>query len=128
MRWHPATAPASSSFLEHVSRQRQPLAAHLAAAQGVEFSDGVLRITAPAGDHWLRDALGRKGNRTVLEDCLRSVWGDEAKWRLAEGSARLAREPEAEQVPDHPALKHPTVQAALDIFGGTVESIDEGER
>ena len=115
-------------FLEHISRQRQPLAAHLAAAQGVEFDDGVLRITAPAGDHWLRDALARKGNRSVLEDCLRSVWGGTAKWRLAEGTPGAGPVPEAEPVPDHPALHHPTVQAALDIFGGTVESIDEGER
>jgi DNA polymerase-3 subunit gamma/tau len=116
-------------FLERVSRQRQPLAAHLAAAQDVAFDDGVLRITAPAGDHWLRDALGRKGNRVVLEDCLHSVWGVTAKWHLAEGAATSATAPETdEQAPDHPALKHPTVQAALDIFGGTVESIDEGER
>ena len=84
--------------------------------------------TRPAGDHWLRDALGRKGNRVVLEDCLHSVWGGTATWRLAEGSAVSAAEPQAAAVPDHPALKHPTVQAALDIFGGTVESIDEGER
>jgi DNA polymerase-3 subunit gamma/tau len=115
-------------FLEHVSRQRQPLAAHLASAQGVEYKDGVLRITAPPGDHWLRDALSRKGNRSVLEECLRSVWGGAAKWRLAEGSAEAAAAPAAEPVPDHPALKHPVVQAALDIFGGTVESIDESER
>ncbi len=116
------------SFLEHVSRQRQSLAAHLADAQGVEFDAGVLRITAPPGDHWLRDALGRKGNREVLESCIHSVWGDTAKWLLAEGSTVAAPQPQDEPVPEHPALKHPTVQAALDIFGGTVESIDEGER
>ena len=93
------------------------------------FSDGVLRITAPAGDHWLRDALGREGNRTVLEECLRSIWGGTARWHLAEGSTATATEQRDEPVPDHPALKHPTVQAALDIFGGgTVESIEEGER
>ena len=133
----PAAAPADppgsngasiESFLEHVSRQRQPLAAHLASAQRVEFSEGVLRITAPAGDDWLRDALGRKGNRAVLEDCLESVWGDSAKWLLAEGTATAEAEAEPEPEPDHPAMKHPTVQAALDIFGGTVESIEEGER
>ena len=115
-------------FLEHVSRERQPLAAHLASAQRVEFEDGVLRITAPPGDHWLRDALGRKGNRAVLEDCLRSVWGGAASWRLAEGAADEPAEPRPAPVSDHPALKHPTVQAALDIFGGTVESIDDSER
>ena len=117
-------------FLEHVSQRRQPLAAHLAAAQGVEFSDGMLQITAPAGDNWLRDALGRKGNRAVLEECLCSIWGGKARWRLAEGvaTAATADPPPGETTPDHPALKHPTVQAALDIFGGTVESIDEGER
>ena len=134
----PAADPASSvggngasieKFLEHVSRQRQSLAAHLADAQGVEFDEGVLRITAPAGDHWLRDALGRKGNREVLEGCLHSVWGDAARWHLDEGSAETAApKPEAAPMIEHPALKHPTVQAALDIFGGTVESIDEGER
>ena len=47
---------------------------------------------------------------------------------LAEGTAARSAEPEPEEEPEHPALKHPTVQAALDIFGGTVESIDEGER
>ena len=117
-------------FFEHVSRRRQPLAAHLASAQGVEFSDGTLRITAPAGDNWLRDALDRKGNREVLEECLRSVWGVAARWRLAAGAAAAVQTaaPPPEEAPDHPALKHPTVQAALDIFGGTVESIDEGKR
>ena len=115
-------------FLEFVSRQRQPLAAHLAAAEAVEFSDGVLRIIAPAGDDWLQDALGRKGNRTVLESCMREAWGEGVRWHLAEGSGRPAAEPEPEAPADSPALRHPTVQAALDIFGGTVETIDEGER
>jgi DNA polymerase-3 subunit gamma/tau len=115
-------------FLEQVSQQRQSLAAHLADAQAVEFDGSMLRIIAPAGDHWLRDALGRKGNRAVLEYCIRSVWGGDAKWHLAEGDARPAAPAKTEEPPDHPALKHPTVQAALDIFGGTVESIDEGER
>ncbi len=64
----------------------------------------------------------------MLEECLRAVWGEAATWRLTEGAAASPAEKAAAPAAEHPALRHPTVQAALDIFGGTVETIDEGER
>ncbi len=116
-------------FLDQVSLRRQPLAAHLADAEEVRFEDGRLKIVAPADDDWLPKALARENNRAVLEECLHAVWGERADWRLATGSAaraprRQAPSEAAAAPPSHPAAEHPAVQAALDIFGGTIETID----
>ena len=66
----------------------------------------------------------------------------EADRAVAQGSAAISTElrrllagdiadqgeaPQPTPAPTHPVLEHPAVQAALDIFGGTVETIDERE-
>jgi DNA polymerase-3 subunit gamma/tau len=109
-------------FLQQVSRRKQLLAAHLSGAHRLQFIDGELRIEAPAGDTWLRDRLSRESNRTVLEESLASTWGPDAHWRLLEPTDT----PQPDRATDEtsPGLEDPRVQAVLDIFGGSVQSIE----
>jgi DNA polymerase-3 subunit gamma/tau len=126
----PSTPPGPSAdvtssveeFLEQVSRRKQLLAAHLSGAHRLQFIDGELRIEAPAGDTWLRDRLSRESNRSVLEESLASTWGPDVRWRLLEPPDT----PEPDRPIDEasPAVEDPRVQAVLDIFGGSVQSIE----
>lgn len=121
-------------FIELIGRRRQVLAAHLADVQGLDFDDECLTITTPPGDSWLELALRRDANREAFESCLETAFGTGSRWRLLAGSeptttaepeaATAAGQPPAEPEPDV-ALAHPTVQAALDVFGGTAETVDE---
>jgi hypothetical protein len=88
----------------------------------LQFIDGELRIEAPAGDTWLRDRLSRESNRTVLEESLASTWGPDAHWRLLEPTD--TPQPDRANDETSPGLEDPRVQAVLDIFGGSVQSIE----
>jgi DNA polymerase-3 subunit gamma/tau len=120
-----------TSFIEHLSRHKQSLAAHLVEAENLFMSEGVLTIFSPPGDTWLRETLNRPTNIKLLEDALAAVWGPGVEWRLREGSGRLAaaKDPDGRANGSPPdleeALEDPRVQTVLDIFGGSVESIDE---
>ncbi len=128
----PAGPPTKASLLEEVSRYKQPLAAHLDAAQELVFEEGRLLIYSPPGDSWLAKALERKSNRAVLDQALAQLCGQGATWKLVEGTAEV---PAGETVPDagdggsteDPAIQHPTVQAVLDIFGGAAETVKTTE-
>jgi len=72
--------------------------------------------------------LARGKNRQVLEESLATIWGEGASWQLREGGdfdTRVA----AESTPteDDPVLKHPLVQTALDIFGGTARALNSDD-
>ncbi|MDX1502827.1 MAG: DNA polymerase III subunit gamma/tau [Thermoanaerobaculia bacterium] len=132
-----AQAPAAASagarrvgeFLEHLSRVRQTLAAHLQAANRLTFEEGRLLIYAPPGDPWLNhERLSARANHAALEEALGAIWGGEATWRLLEERA-VAPPPDAEDEPgpDDELLGDPQVQAVLDIFGGQVESVVDGK-
>ncbi len=140
----PAAAPAGGSasiqakgldaqvaaFLDQVSRRKQPLAAHLAEADGLVFDGGRLRIYAPPGDPWLTKALQRDSNRGVLAAALEAVWGGGADWRLVESAARSTPAPQETKekgAATSAVTADPRVQTVLDIFGGTVESVVERE-
>jgi len=125
-------------FLELVRRRRQVMAAHLADVQSISFADNRLTIVCAPGDPWLEVALRRDGNKEAFEACLASAFGPQADWRILANSteAPAAQPPETEENghPESPPtpepeaddlLEHPTVQAALDVFGGTAEAIDE---
>ena len=109
-------------FLVEVSRSRQPLAAHLHNAERLEFVDGRLSIYTAPHDHWLATALARGNNRKILEESLVSVWGVGAGWNLLEGKADNSPATTGPAPTDDPVLKHPIVQTALDIFGGTARA------
>jgi DNA polymerase-3 subunit gamma/tau len=109
-------------FLVEVSRRRQPLAAHLQSAEKLEFVDGRLSIYTAPHDHWLATALARGNNRKILEESLASVWGEGTGWSLLESKADASPATTASAPADDPVLKHPIVQTALDIFGGTARA------
>lgn len=120
--------PSTEAFIELISRRKQSLAAHLTEAQGLELTDGRLTILAPPGDTWLQHTLERKSNAKLLEDAILAVWGPGVTWRLAAGSAVSETEsaaPEPESPDLEAALDDPRVQTVLDIFGGSVESVEE---
>ena len=126
-------------FLDLVGRRRQVIAAHLGDVENLVFEHGCLTVVTRPGDLWLEQALRRAANRDTFESCLENAFGAGARWRIESGSGAAAAETEAapsatEETPptDDPsgetadgALTHPTVQAALDIFGGTVEAVEK---
>lgn len=130
----PPAAPEGSveRLLEEVDRRRAALAAHLQEAVSVAVADGVLRISARPGDHWLERALQRPNNRSALEAAVEATFGEPVPWKLVAASettdtpATTRDEPEPEVPPA--AAEHPTVQAVLDIFGGRVESVEPQEQ
>jgi DNA polymerase-3 subunit gamma/tau len=128
------------TFLELVGRRRQVIAAHLADVESLDFTDGCLTLVMPPGDPWLEVALRRDANRQAFEACLEEAFGAGARWRVVAGADKSApaddseRAATAELQPEtatasesrsDDTLEHPTVQAALDVFGGTAETIDE---
>ena len=80
-------------------------------------------MTVPADDPLLREALERPTNREILDGAVRQAWGSEARWELREGEAAVSA-PDADPASD-PAVDHPIVQSALDLFGGTIEAVEE---
>jgi hypothetical protein len=117
--------PDRERLLEEVGRYKQPLAAHLGAAQKLVFEGHCLLIYSPPGDTWLADALERKSNRNVLEKALARLCGDGSSWKIVPGEAveeSATASPKADPEGD-PSVQHPTVQAVLDIFGGAAETL-----
>lgn len=109
-------------LLVEVSRRRQPLAAHLQDAERLEFADGRLSIYTAPHDHWLATALARGNNRKILEESLTSVWGEGTGWKLLESKAGPSPAAAGAAAADDPVLRHPIVQTALDIFGGSARA------
>jgi DNA polymerase-3 subunit gamma/tau len=118
-----ATPPPAEveAFRSLLSRYRASLAAQVESLAQLEFAHGVLTLHVPAGDTLLSRALTRETNRETFARSVAEVWGPGASWRIVEGERP---KPALAVAAGDPVLAHPTVQAALDIFGGTVESIE----
>ena len=80
-------------------------------------------VAVVTGDTWIRDRLQRKKTLDTLTDALTSTWGEGTTWRLVEVEAGSQTDPESDA--SDPAVTDPRVQAVLDIFGGSVESVEE---
>jgi hypothetical protein len=122
---------------EELTLRRPMLAAQLAAAR-FEMAAGELRIALPAGDALAAQQVQRAANREALDVAVVAVFGAGTRWRLAEAAAApKTATPAAEREtgarrgePTDAAAADPRVQAVLDIFGGTVKSVeppDDGE-
>jgi len=114
-------------FLQLVSRKRQSLAAHLGSPESIEFSNPLLRIFTAPGDTWLSEALERSGNKEILAGCLTEIWGPSARWTILERALedKAASEGKGSDPPgSDPVLQHPFIQTALEIFGGSAETVD----
>lgn len=115
---------AHARFLATVGRHRQALAAHLSGANSLSYTAGVLRISVPTGDTWLRDRLERVPNRKTLEEALAATWGNEASWKIVEEDLLEPEQKTAEAKATERVLEDPRVQTVLEIFGGSVESVE----
>ncbi|MDH3253396.1 MAG: DNA polymerase III subunit gamma/tau [Acidobacteriota bacterium] len=114
----------TDNFLEHVSRRNQALAAHLTGAPRLHYHDGELSICVTPGDTWIRDRLAVKKHRLTLEEALAATWGSDTRWRLVESEEPAAT---VEEAPQRESISDPRVQTVLDIFGGSVESVEDNE-
>ncbi|HEX2251658.1 MAG TPA: hypothetical protein VHQ65_00150, partial [Thermoanaerobaculia bacterium] len=128
-------AGALAAFVDEVRRAKQPLAAYLDHAE-LAFEDGGLVVLHDAGDQVLRSRLENPANREILDQAVRRTWGPAARWvaragRLApDGDGASPEEDELaaggdEAQPGPEVLEHPTVQTVLELFGGTIATVEE---
>jgi DNA polymerase-3 subunit gamma/tau len=133
-----AAAHGIEEFLGLIGRRRQVIAAHLGDVESLVFEGDCLTVVTRPGDDWLEQALRRNANRGAFESCLESAFGAGARWRIESGSGAGTaaeaggapadtEEPATARPTAEEALTNPTVQAALDIFGGTVEAVDQAQ-
>jgi DNA polymerase-3 subunit gamma/tau len=125
----PAATPRLSNdpneaLLELVSQRKQPLAARLRDCRALRFENGALAVVIARGDAWLREALDRPQNREILDAAVRQVWGASGRWHIVEEAAG-ARPAVAPVAAPASMTEHPVVQSALDLFAGTIETIEE---
>ena len=75
----------------------------------------------------LLDALERKPNQRILDEALRSSWGDSATWKIDKlaPAARAARTRPEDDERLQQLRKNPQVQNVLEIFQGTIESVKD---
>ncbi|HVT59962.1 MAG TPA: DNA polymerase III subunit gamma/tau [Thermoanaerobaculia bacterium] len=83
------------SFLDEISRRRQPLAAHLEQAAELRFAGGRLLVVLPRGDVFLSGRLRQPANRQAVDEAVAAVWGPGAHWESIEdtGEDDLKGEP-----------------------------------
>jgi DNA polymerase-3 subunit gamma/tau len=117
-------AGSAARFLAAVGRNRQALAAHLSGAHSLTYEAGFLRISVPTGDTWLRDRLDTASNRQALEEALAATWGADASWKIVEEDLPEEQTKTASAEATKKVLTDPRVQSVLEIFGGSVESVE----
>jgi DNA polymerase-3 subunit gamma/tau len=119
------------TFLDEVSRRKQPLAALLSEAD-LSIKDGQLQVATGPDHGILETRLQQPANRQIVDDAAAAVWGSGPGWRLVRGGARKVAPPPmaapANVVSGSSIAEIPQVQAVLDIFGGRVEKIEEHGR
>ncbi len=117
-----------ADLIDEVRKAKESLAAHLTEAEKILCDAGEVRILTRPGDQLLVEALDRDTNKRLLDQAVRVVFGEAATWRSVTGRGRAA-EPaqQGEPAERDAALDNPTVQHVLDIFQGTVESIERRE-
>lgn len=108
------------AFLELLNRRRAALAARFR-RHDLGFEDGSLSIRVPAEDV---ERLESNRNQEILRDCVREIWGTEARYQLVPVQ-RPPREEPGGQPKEDEVSEDETVQAVLDLFSGTVESVEE---
>jgi len=127
-----ATTDALLRFREELSARRPTLAASLGAAR-LRHADGVLTIELPGDDPLGAKQLERASNRELLGAAAAATFGAGTRLRLVEappaapGDAVAApAAPSGDETPS-PAADDPRVQAVLDIFGGTVATVEPAD-
>ena len=129
----PASSPGLARFHEELSARRPMLAAHLARAR-YAWTDGELSIALAASEEQAVRQLARAANRELLDAAVVAAFGAGARWQLltepaapgpaqpsAPDAAAAARRAQDER---ERAAADPAVQAVLDIFSGTIASVE----
>lgn len=120
-------APAGTveAFLELAARRKPALAARFE-RRHLSFEDGKLLIRIPAPD---LGSLERPSNRDALQELTRETWGEDAGYRLMPIEPRQppADEEEGKKPTEGSVTEDETVQKVLDLFGGSVEAVEEHE-
>ena len=124
----PAAEPAGTieAFLAEIRREKQPLAAHLDAAD-LEIEGDRLVIRHEPDDDWLRTRLTSASNRKLIDRAVAAAWGEGIRWETREGERRAASGEGAEEgaAADPEVAGHPTVQTVLQLFGGQIETVED---
>ena len=128
----PAADPAAKveEFLGLLRSRRPPLAGHFRHAK-LDAAPDRLRITPPPGDGLLSQALRRSANHALLDELVQEVWGAGAIWSLEEPSAVAATDVSTGAPKNDPARDlrdHPTAQAVLQVFDGSVRDVSSRPR
>jgi len=119
-------------FREELSARRPTLAASLGAAR-LRHADGVLTIELPGDDPLGAKQLKRPSNRELLGAAAAATFGAGTRLRLVEappaapGDAVAAPAAASGDETPSPAADDPRVQAVLDIFGGTVATVEPAD-
>ena len=114
-------------FLGEVDRRKPPLAARLKEAE-IRPEGGEVLILYPPEQADFEPALMRGSNPRILDESVSATWGGGVRWRAAKGSGRRAETagPADEPAPAiDTAATDPTVQTILELFGGTIERVEE---
>ncbi|MCP4657872.1 MAG: DNA polymerase III subunit gamma/tau [bacterium] len=145
-----AAAEQIPHFKELLSSRRRSLAAHFNNATKLVFEDGELLIYPQPGDTLLRNALKRKNNVDFLTQLLQEIWGEGTHYRICKSPVKAAEaeptagppaaaepagraplreppEPSPRDDPPKSVREHPTVQAVLEIFDGTIRNVRPGQ-
>jgi len=116
-------------FLDAVNKRRPALAARLNQSRWIRLDGEVLRIAFESRDRDVADSLRRTVHKTTLDEATRESLGDSVRWAVEEeaGSAAPASERAGAvntiRLVPPPVQDHPTVQAVLEIFGGTFADV-----
>ncbi len=121
-----------TTFRESLSTRRQSLAALFEPVK-LTFEDGNLKIMPPAGDSLIAGALKRKNNVALLNELIRDVWGEGTAWTVQETAvdtqeSTASRRESEDAKPPSKAAEDPTVQAVLEILGGSIKNVQQQER
>jgi DNA polymerase-3 subunit gamma/tau len=115
-------------FLDAVSKRRPALAARLSRALWIRLDGETLRIAFEPRDRDVADSLRRSVHKTALDEAARESLGEAVRWAVEEetgapAAAERGAGVNAIRLVPPPVHDHPTVQAVLEIFGGTFADV-----
>ena len=118
-----------SDFLTLIQREKKALYMMLATSRCLDMSSEKLTIGVES-DLYTRE-LGKNESRREVEELAERFFGRQLSVRIesisasggASGAVQSVAEPPREEQLESETLKHPAVQAALDILGGEVRAV-----
>ena len=83
------------------------------------------RLLVSRSDSQLKSALERASNRQIFDQIVTEIWGREDAWDWYDGQklSSSREQPAAATEPFQEVRNHPTVKAVLEVFGGSIQSV-----